>query len=60
MRFTHKEQIKCLEEAGPVDIEAKRRAVEELEGLRQLRLKYNLVLKLIPVSLVRGGSCNGS
>jgi hypothetical protein len=32
-----KEQIKLLEEAGSADIEAKHRAIEELESLRQLR-----------------------
>jgi len=32
-----KEQIKLLEEAGSVDLEAKHRAMEELVSLRQLR-----------------------
>jgi hypothetical protein len=36
-----KEQIRLLEEAGSVDIEAKRKAMEELEGLRQLRLQLD-------------------
>jgi hypothetical protein len=36
-----KEQIRLLEEAGSVDIEAKHRAMEELESLRQLRLQLD-------------------
>jgi hypothetical protein len=32
-----KDQIKLLEETGSADIEAKHRAMEELESLRQLR-----------------------
>jgi hypothetical protein len=36
-----KEQIRLLEEAGSVDIEAKLRAMEELERLRQLRLQLD-------------------
>jgi chorismate mutase len=36
-----KEQIKLLEKAGSVDLEAKHRAMEELESLRQLRLQLD-------------------
>jgi hypothetical protein len=36
-----KEQIELLEEAGSVDLEAKHRAMEELESLRQLRLELD-------------------
>jgi len=37
-----KEQIKLLEEAEPVDVEAKHRAMEELESLRHLRSKLDV------------------